>query len=87
MRVAVCLCCVFAGLAIVRAGTVSTDNPVAGFYSGDAGYLAWTDRIQWSSVIDMKTYHNGNTNFERFENARDEQAAKGGGVLYYPAGF
>ncbi|MEI7832097.1 MAG: hypothetical protein WCJ56_02720, partial [bacterium] len=37
-------------------------------------------------VIDMSTYANGKTNFEKFENARDEAAAKGGGVLYYPAG-
>jgi len=63
-----------------------TDNPVATFYSGEAGYPAWTDRIAWDNVIDMSAYEKGKTNFEKFENARDELAAAGGGVLYYPAG-
>jgi hypothetical protein len=62
------------------------DNPVAGYYSGDLGYPAWTDRVKWSNVIDMKAYGKGKTNFEKFENAKAELAAKGGGVLYYPAG-
>ncbi|MFP3937132.1 MAG: hypothetical protein ACLFVW_02230 [Phycisphaerae bacterium] len=65
---------------------VPTDNPVATFYDGQAGYPAWTDRIAWGRVIDMSRYANGDTEFERFENARDELHATGGGVLYYPAG-
>jgi hypothetical protein len=59
---------------------------VAEYYDGDSGYPAWTDSIRWGNVIDMSAYDRGNTNFEKFENARDELAAKGGGVLYYPAG-
>jgi len=62
------------------------DNPVAAYYDGDRGYPAWTDRIRWDRVIDMSAYEQGKTAFERFENARDELAAQGGGVLYYPAG-
>jgi len=62
------------------------DNPVATFYAGDAGYPAWTDQIQWGNVIDMSTFDKGKTAFERFEKARDQLAARGGGVLYYPAG-
>lgn len=63
-----------------------TNNPVAGFYTGDDGYPGWTDRIAWDRVIDMSVYTKGKTAFEKFENARDELSAAGGGVLYYPAG-
>jgi hypothetical protein len=63
-----------------------TDNPVAAFYGSNAGYPAWTARIRWENVIDMSSYDRGRTNFERFENARDQLARQGGGVLYYPGG-
>lgn len=64
-----------------------TDNPVATFHAGNPdGYPAWTDRMAWHRVIDMSTYENGANDFERFENARDEIHAQGGGVLYYPGG-
>jgi len=87
MKYSLCACVIIAvGVGVVRADTLPTDNPVATFYSGDAGYPAWTDRIRWTNVINMKTFDKGKTNFERFENARDQLAAKGGGVLYYPAG-
>jgi hypothetical protein len=56
------------------------------YYAGDAGYPAWTDAFRWDQVIDMRAYANGATEFEKFERARDELAARGGGVLYYPAG-
>lgn len=62
-----------------------TDNPVATYYSGPEGYPAWTDDIQWSHVINMKTYPKGKTEYEKFVKARDE-LSEGGGVLYYPAG-
>ena len=68
------------------AGRVPTDNPVATYYAGDAGYPAWTGRVRWADAIDMSTYAEGGTAFEKFENAGDELAARGGGVLYYPAG-
>ncbi|MCC5804732.1 MAG: fibronectin type III domain-containing protein [Opitutales bacterium] len=61
-----------------------TNNPVAAQYVNN--YPVWTDAIQWENVIDMSTYANGENHFERFENARDELHAQGGGVLYYPAG-
>ncbi|HVS38238.1 MAG TPA: hypothetical protein VMS17_21945 [Gemmataceae bacterium] len=61
------------------------DNPIATYYSGPEGYPAWTDEINWSHVINMKTYPKGTTLFEKFEKARDE-LSEGGGVLYYPAG-
>lgn len=70
---------------VVMAG-VPMDNPVSTFYNGPQGYPAWTDTIAWDQVIDMSAYEKGKTNFEKFEAARDELAAKGGGVLYYPAG-
>ena len=62
------------------------DNPVRTFYDGAAGYPGWTDRIDWERVIDMSVYAGGANDFEKFENARDELHAQGGGVLYYPAG-
>jgi len=73
-------------VGVTFAEELPTDNPVATFYSGDAGYPAWTDQIQWSNVIDMKAFDEGKTDFERFEKARDRLAAQGGGVLYYRAG-
>jgi len=66
---------------------VPTDNPVATHYGVDQGYPAWTDRIAWHRVIDMSAYGvDGQSDFEKFEAARDELHAQGGGVLYYPAG-
>ena len=81
-------CClvIVSAVGVVRADSPPTDNPVATFYSGDSGYPAWTDRVRWSNVVDMKTFDKGKTDFERFENARDQLAAAGGGALYYPAG-
>ncbi len=73
-------------LAVQLWAAPPTSNPVSSFYAGADGYPAWTDQIKWDQVIDMSTYPTGNTNFEKFEAARDELAAKGGGVLYYPAG-
>ncbi|MGC9455609.1 MAG: hypothetical protein ACP5HU_12215 [Phycisphaerae bacterium] len=77
---------VFAATAVAQtAGDAPTNNPVAEFYLRQ-GYPAWTDSIAWNNVIDMSQYDNGTTEFEKFENARDELHAAGGGVLYYPAG-
>jgi len=85
VRTSLSLLCCLAITGLVTAAP-PTDNPVASYYSDDRGYPAWTDRVKWANVIDMKVYAKGKTNFEKFENARDELAAKGGGVLYYPAG-
>jgi hypothetical protein len=63
-----------------------TNNPVAAFYNGPVGYPAWTDQIHWERVINMAAYANGTNTFHKFENACEELAAQGGGVLYYPAG-
>lgn len=62
-----------------------TNNPVLAHY-GPGEYPKWIDELAWDRVIDMSTYANGANHFERFENARDELHAQGGGVLYYPAG-
>src|ERR1043165_4252700 len=79
-------CCMFATAGTSIAVAVPTDNPVASYYAGSDGYPAWTDAVAWDNIIDMAKYAKGKTNFEKFENARDELAARGGGVLYYPAG-
>jgi len=76
---------VLAVCAVSAHGLTPTDNPVATYY-GAGDYPVWTDDLSWDHVIDMSTYANGADNFEKFENARDELHAQGGGVLYYPAG-
>jgi len=85
MRTSLSLLCCLAVTGLVTAAP-PTDNPVARYYNDERGHPAWTDRVNWANVIDMKAYDKGKTNFEKFENARNELAAKGGGVLYYPAG-
>ncbi len=71
----------------VSAGSLNAQvNPIAQFY-GNGNYPTWTDDIKWSNVVNMATYANGNNDFEKFENARDQLATQGGGVLYYPAGI
>ena len=62
-----------------------TDNPVATYY-GNGNYPIWTDHIRWDRTINMAEYASGVNDFEKFENARDELHAMGGGVLYYPGG-
>jgi len=74
------------GMGGAAAASEPGDNPVAAYYAPDDGYPAWTGAIKWGNVVNMRQYSRGRTEFEKFENARDELAAKGGGVLYYPAG-
>ena len=64
---------------------VDSPNPMAQFYK-EKGWPAWSDAIKWTNRINMATYANGTNDFLKFENARDELAVQGGGVLYYPAG-
>ena len=71
---------------IASAANLPTSNPLVPPAPEVEGYPAWSDAIRWSKVLDMSAYPRGKTAFERFENARDELAADGGGVLYYPAG-
>ncbi len=66
---------------------VPTDNPLTGAACLQGIAPAWTTRLAWHRVIDMSTYARHLPNdFSRFEAARDELHALGGGVLYYPAG-
>lgn len=66
--------------------TCPKDNPMATHYADSGDYAFWTDEINWSNVVDMSAYTNGSTTLAKFQNARDEMYAVGGGVLYYPAG-
>ncbi|MBD3420184.1 MAG: hypothetical protein GF398_08720 [Chitinivibrionales bacterium] len=86
IKIGVQALCSFLFVLNIAAMAVPLDNPVANYYPGNRGYPGWTDRIAWDNVIDMSSYSNGADNFEKFENARDELFAQGGGVLYYPAG-
>jgi hypothetical protein len=85
-RAILLLCASAWPVGVASAAPPPTDNPAAAFYADDDGYPAWTDRIRWKRTIDMSAYPKGGTDFEKFESARDELAAAGGGVLYYPAG-
>lgn len=72
---------------LTAVATVPTDNPVATRYADDSGYPAWTDHVAWERVLNMATYGEaGQPAWQKFEAARDELHALGGGVLYYPAG-
>ena len=74
-------------VACLRAADAApTNNPLATYHTLEEGMPSWTERIQWDNVIDMSAYAQGETEFERFENARDRLHSEGGGVLYYPAG-
>ncbi len=55
-------------------------------YYQEKGWPAWSDGIQWTNRVNMAQYSNGANDFQKFENARDELATQGGGVLYYPSG-
>ena len=56
-----------------------TDNPVA------SEALSWTEQIQWSCVYNIRDFE-GATDTNRFNAAREEAIAHGGGVVYFPAG-
>ena len=86
LRLFLSLACLAVSIGKAAGDRPPTDNPVGTYYGPNRGYPAWTEKIQWDNVIDMSRYAKGKTNFEKFENARDELATKGGGVLYYPAG-
>ena len=75
-------------LCFSSAGLLSqpADNPIRSYYGDEKGYPGWSDEIAWDNVIDMSNYSTGTNDFEKFENARDELYAQGGGVLYYPGG-
>lgn len=73
-------------LIFISAKDLAAQNPLAAYFGPHDGYPAWTDRIRWDNRINMAAYSNGSTDFEKFENARDQLYAAGGGVLYYPAG-
>ena len=64
---------------------INSQNPMATYYK-EKGWPAWSDGINWANKINMAQYANGTNDFQKFENARDELAAQGGGVLYYPTG-
>jgi hypothetical protein len=73
------------GARIFAQPWINSPNPMAQYYK-EKGWPAWSDAIQWNNRINMATYANGANDFQKFENARDELALQGGGVLYYPAG-
>lgn len=83
LNIAACMCCLWH----ITLAQIPTNNPLEEFYGQSEGYPAWSDNIRWHNVINMATYTNGANNFEKFENARDQLYAQGGGVLYYPAGI
>src|SRR4051794_3290654 len=61
------------------AGGASTDDPLAGLK------LGWTGQLRWANVVDVPRGP-GSTADEKLTNAQALVAAKGGGVVYFPAG-
>ena len=62
-----------------RATAPPTDNPAA------ACKLAWTESLRWGAVVVITDFPGGDWN-ERLLRAQDAVVAKGGGVVYFPAG-
>jgi hypothetical protein len=72
-----------AGVFLLPATLRSADTP-----AGDplAGYkLEWTRQVKWANVVDV-TRMKGDTPDEQLAVAQAVLAAKGGGVVYFPAG-
>jgi hypothetical protein len=65
-------------LALVSAGP-SVDHPLSRFK------LGWTDEVRWNDVVSIETVP-GTTVDERFKAAQEKLAARGGGVVSFPAG-
>lgn len=64
---------------VVSAAPAPRDNPTAHLK------LGWTSKLKWDNTIDI-TAVAGADWAERLENAQRKLAAKGGGVVYFPAG-
>jgi len=60
-------------------GTLPTNNPVAMYK------LSWTDQLRWGNVVSIADFA-GDTLAARLEAAQAAVVAKGGGVVYFPAG-
>ena len=75
-------CLVVAGLllsSLSLAAEPPTDNPAARYG------LEWTDAAKWDQVVSIETVEGKDWN-EKIEKAQDALEAKGGGVIYFPAG-
>ncbi len=73
-----------AGCASAVADTPApTDNPVRALYPDDTP--DWTDELAWETVVSINNYP-GESPDEKFIAARDDLIARGGGVIYFPAG-
>ncbi len=68
-------------LAFVRiaAADPPTDNPTASYK------LAWTGHIRWNQAVNIDDFA-GSSLEQRLEKAQTALAAKGGGVVFFPAG-
>ncbi len=66
---------------VARAAAAPTKNPAA------ALRLGWTDKLHWDFVVDITTIAGGGEFWdERLEKAQQAVVAKGGGVVFFPAG-
>lgn len=65
----------------MRAAAPPTSNPTR------ALQLGWTDTLNWDLVVDLTTVTGAGEFWdERLEQAQQRVAAKGGGVVFFPAG-
>lgn len=77
---ALILACAATALA---AGEPPTDNPAATLYKDQAP--AWTGELKWANVVSIGEFA-GATVDEQLRKAQEALKAKGGGVVYFPAG-
>jgi hypothetical protein len=63
----------------VAAGNLPDDNPVARYK------LGWTDQLRWGQVVSIADFAGASIE-EQLEKAQAALAAKGGGVIFFPAG-
>ncbi|MBN2505804.1 MAG: hypothetical protein JXQ71_03825 [Verrucomicrobia bacterium] len=64
-----------------RAAVMPTADPARGFGVG------WTRRLRWDAVVDITAVPGGGEFWdERLEHAQEAVVARGGGVVFFPAG-
>src|SRR5438128_847251 len=66
---------------VARAAPSPNSNPLRSMS------LAWTDKLRWDAVVDITTMARvGEFWDERLNQAQEVITAKGGGVVFFPAG-
>ena len=85
MRQAMILLALMA-LSLTAWAATPTDNPVTARYADNAAAVpAWVNTLPWATAVSIVDFTGANDN-ERFSAAQAAVVAKGGGVVFFPAG-